>query len=114
MGRFFHLHLLSSAFGESPDRNHDWYNFRLDRIQNITPIKWTNSAIPKVLQQRYQKADLPRPEEIEAQMSKAWGFDFYLEPRLMLLRFEPEYHERYAIFGIHFFMIPLKRSPTHK
>ncbi|MBD2208165.1 TIGR03985 family CRISPR-associated protein [Calothrix sp. FACHB-1219] len=83
------------AFGESPDRNHDWYNFRLDRIENITPIAWTNSAIPKVLQQRYQKADLPRPEEIEAQMSKAWGFDFYLEPRLMLLRFEKEYHERY-------------------
>jgi CRISPR-associated protein (TIGR03985 family) len=83
------------GFGESPDRNNDWYNFRLDRIQNITPIQWTNSAIPQVLQQRYQKADLPRPEEIEAQMSKAWGFDFYLQPRLMLLRFEREYHERY-------------------
>ena len=26
------------AFGESPDRKTDWYNFRLDRIQNITPI----------------------------------------------------------------------------
>ncbi|BAY21109.1 hypothetical protein NIES2100_08540 [Calothrix sp. NIES-2100] len=83
------------AFGESPDRNTDWYNFRLDRIQNITPIEWTNSAIPLVLQQRYQKRQLPTPEEIEKQMSDAWGFDFYLQPRLMLLRFEREYHERY-------------------
>ncbi|MBW4565951.1 MAG: TIGR03985 family CRISPR-associated protein [Mojavia pulchra JT2-VF2] len=83
------------AFGESPDRKTQWYNFRLDRIQNITPIEWTNSAIPQALQHRYQKADLPRPEEIETQMSKAWGFDFYLQPRLMLLRFDRDYHERY-------------------
>ncbi len=83
------------AFGESPDRKTDWYNFRLDRIENITPIEWTNSAIPKTLQQRYQQRNLPNPEEIEVQMPKALGFDFYLESRLMLLRFDREYHDRY-------------------
>ncbi|WP_460207815.1 TIGR03985 family CRISPR-associated protein [Scytonema sp. NUACC21] len=83
------------AFGESPDRKTDWYNYRLDRIQEITPIKWSNSAIPKLLQQRKEQATLPVPEIIEVQMSKAWGFDFYLPPRLMLLRFDRDYHERY-------------------
>lgn len=83
------------AFGESPDRKTDWYNFRLDRIENITAIAWTNPAIPSILQQRYQQRNLPNPEEIEVQMPKALGFDFYLESRLMLLRFDREYHDRY-------------------
>nr|WP_280514241.1 TIGR03985 family CRISPR-associated protein [Anabaena cylindrica] len=83
------------AFGESPDKKTDWYNFRLDRIENITPIEWKNPAIPKTLQQRYHQRHLPKPEEIELQMDKALGFDFYLESRLMLLRFERDYHDRY-------------------
>jgi len=83
------------AFGESPDRKTDWYNFRLDRIENITPIDWKNSDIPQPLQQRYHQRNLPNPEEIELQMDKALGFDFYLESRLMLLRFERDYHDRY-------------------
>jgi CRISPR-associated protein (TIGR03985 family) len=83
------------AFGESPDRKTDWYNFRLDRIENITPIEWKNPDIPKTLQQRYHQRNLPNPEEIELQMDKALGFDFYLESRLMLLRFERDYHDRY-------------------
>jgi CRISPR-associated protein (TIGR03985 family) len=83
------------AFGESPDRKTDWYNFRLDRIEKITAIEWTNPGIPKKLQQRYYQRNLPNPEEIESQMDKALGFDFYLESRLMLLRFERDYHDRY-------------------
>jgi CRISPR-associated protein (TIGR03985 family) len=83
------------AFGESPNRKSEWYNFRLDRIINITPIDWTNPLIPKGLQQRYQTRNLPSPEEIEVQMPKALGFDFYLESRLMLLRFDRQYHDRY-------------------
>ncbi|MBD2690916.1 TIGR03985 family CRISPR-associated protein [Anabaena catenula] len=83
------------AFGESPDKKTDWYNFRLDRIENITPIEWTNPGIPKTLQQRYHQRNLPNSEEIELQMDKALGFDFYLESRLMLLRFERDYHDRY-------------------
>jgi CRISPR-associated protein (TIGR03985 family) len=83
------------AFGQSPDRKTDWYNYRLDRIENITPIDWKNPDLPPVLQQRYHKRNLPHPEEIELQMSKAWGFDFYLPSRYMLLRFERDYHDRY-------------------
>ncbi len=83
------------AFGQSPDRQTEWYNFRLDRIQDITAIDWTNPQIPSILQQRYHQRDLPNPEEIELQMSKSWGFDFYLPSRIMLLRFERDYHDRY-------------------
>ncbi|MBW4641476.1 MAG: TIGR03985 family CRISPR-associated protein [Goleter apudmare HA4340-LM2] len=83
------------GFGQSPDRLTDWYNYRLDRIQEIIPSKWTDAALPPILQQRYQQATLPTPEEITTQMSKAWGFDFYLPSRLMLLRFNREYHNRY-------------------
>lgn len=87
------------AFGQSPDRKTNWYNYRLDRILDITPIQWTNSAIPQILQQRYQRATLPNPDEIEGQMSKAWGFDFYLQPQLMLLRFDREYSDRYIQYS---------------
>ncbi|MFM7365258.1 MAG: TIGR03985 family CRISPR-associated protein [Cuspidothrix sp.] len=83
------------GFGQSPDRKTDWYNFRLDRIQDIIAIDWNNPQIPSILQQRYHQRDLPNPEEIELQMSKAWGFDFYLPSRIMLLRFERDYHHRY-------------------
>jgi CRISPR-associated protein (TIGR03985 family) len=83
------------GFGQSPDRQTDWYNYRLDRIEDITPVAWTSPHLPPVLQQRYHKRDLPSPEEIELQMSKAWGFDFYLPSRCMLLRFERDYHDRY-------------------
>ncbi len=83
------------AFGESPDHKTDWYNFRLDRIKDITPIDWTHPAIPKHLQQRYHQHNLPTSDEIEIQMSQAWGFDFYLKPRLMVLRFDRDYHDRY-------------------
>ncbi|HLO88061.1 MAG TPA: TIGR03985 family CRISPR-associated protein [Nostocaceae cyanobacterium] len=83
------------AFGQSPDRKTDWYNYRLDKIQNITPLTWKDPSLPQILQQRYHQRNLPSPEEIELQTSRAWGFDFYLPSRLMLLRFERDYHDRY-------------------
>lgn len=83
------------ACGESPDRTTDWYNFRIDRIQNITPLTWNYPHIPKYLQQRY-KTSLPTPDEIATEIDQeAWGFDFYLKPRLMILRFDRDYNNRY-------------------
>lgn len=84
------------AYGESPDRETDWYNFRLDRIVDINPLDWENSEIPGHLQKRYQQHNLPNPDEISIKIEKeAWGFDFYLPPQLALLRFDRDYHERY-------------------
>ncbi len=81
--------------GESPDRKTDWYNFRLDRIQSITPWQWNHPKIPLSLQQCYQKLSLPSPDDIAVEMSKAWGFDFYLPSTLMLLRFDRDFSDRY-------------------
>ena len=35
------------------------------------------------------------PDEIREEMESVWGFDFYLPARLLLLRFEREFHEGY-------------------
>ncbi|QSJ20433.1 TIGR03985 family CRISPR-associated protein [Nostoc sp. UHCC 0702] len=84
------------AYGESPQKQSDWYNFRLDRIVKMIPLDWTNPKLPSNLQQHYQKPSLPSPDDIALEMSKAWGFDFYLPVQLMLLRFEREFCDRYV------------------
>ncbi|MHC5596110.1 MAG: TIGR03985 family CRISPR-associated protein [Nostoc sp.] len=85
-----------SAYGESPDQQTQWYNFRLDRIKKMITLSWKNSHLPSNLQQYYQRHTLPSPDYIALEMSKAWGFDFYLPPQLMLLRFEREFGDRYV------------------
>lgn len=84
------------AFGDSPKHDNHWYNFRLDRIQAIKILELNNSAIPEQLKQRYQQKTLPNPLEITLKMSQAWGFDFYLPSKLMLLRFNRNFAERYV------------------
>ncbi|MDZ7968788.1 MAG: TIGR03985 family CRISPR-associated protein [Nostoc sp. DedSLP03] len=83
------------AYGESPDRETEWYNFRLDRIQDITSLEWNNVQIPQDLKQSYPKLSSLNPDYIVQEMSNAWGFDFYLPSRLMLLRFDRDYNDRY-------------------
>ena len=83
------------AMGESPDRKTNWYNFRLDRIQAIIPCEWNHPKIPLSLQQCYRQPPLPSPDYIVLEMSKAWGFDFYLPSTLMLLRFDRDFSDRY-------------------
>lgn len=83
------------AYGESPQKDTNWYNFRLDHIQSMTSLEWTNPKLPSNLLQHYRKASLPSPDYIALEMSKAWGFDFYLPSQLMLLRFEREFCDRY-------------------
>jgi CRISPR-associated protein (TIGR03985 family) len=83
------------AYGDSPDHQSEWYNFRLDRIQKMIPLSWDNSHLPLNLQQKYHGRNLPSPEHITLEMSKAWGFDFYLPVQLMLLRFDQDFSDRY-------------------
>jgi CRISPR-associated protein (TIGR03985 family) len=83
------------GYGESPDRHTEWYNFRLDRIEEMIPLQWTDKNLPISLQKRYQKSSLPNPDEIGLKMTQALGFDFYLPSQLALLRFDRDYHDRY-------------------
>ncbi|MEA5573536.1 TIGR03985 family CRISPR-associated protein [Calothrix sp. UHCC 0171] len=92
---YFQRAVYLCGYGESPDRTTNWYNFRLDHIQAMTPLKRNHDKIPENLQQRYQNNNLPNPDEIAIALDQAWGFDFYLPPRLMILRFDADYDERY-------------------
>lgn len=83
------------AFGQTPTRQGEWYNYRLDRIQKMSPMQWSDPKVPKLLLQHYQKRSLPTPEYIEIEMTKAWGFDFYLPAQPMLIRFNRDFHDRY-------------------
>ena len=82
------------AFGQTPRRKVDWNNYRLDRIQQMTHLEWKDRGIPQLLRELYPQ-NLPSPDYIQEQMAKAWGFDFYLPRKLMLLRFDREFHDRY-------------------
>ncbi|MEM7555296.1 MAG: TIGR03985 family CRISPR-associated protein [Cyanobacteria bacterium P01_A01_bin.84] len=84
------------AYGESPKRETSWYNFRLDRVQKITLLDWKHGNLPVNLQKRYQTGNLPTPDYVALEMTKAWGFDFYLPSQLMLLRFDRDFAERYV------------------
>lgn len=84
------------AYGESPDQQTQWYNFRLDRIQKMLPLSWDYPHIPLNLQQHYQNHTLPSPDYVALEMSKAWGFEFYLPSQLMLMRFDRDFGDRYV------------------
>jgi CRISPR-associated protein (TIGR03985 family) len=82
------------AFGETPTQQGEWYNYRLDRILKIQQLDWTNPHLPNCLHQAYPQ-NLPQPDVIEEKIAQSWGFDFYLEPKWMLLRFEREFNLSY-------------------
>lgn len=83
------------AFGQTPTRKGEWYNYRLDRIQQMNELKWTDEDIPHLLL-KYYPHSLPNSDYIQEQRSQAWGFDFYEPSKLMLLRFERNFHDRYV------------------
>jgi CRISPR-associated protein (TIGR03985 family) len=81
------------GFGQPPSQQGEWYNYRLDKIEQMTVLQWQDATISPVLRHRQQ--NLPTPDYISTQMRRAWGFDFYLPATLMLLRFERTFHDRY-------------------
>ena len=82
------------AMGQTPHPTAQWYNFRLDKIENLSPLTWKNPDIPDFLLSSYPH-NLPTPHYIQDEIEKAWGFDFYLEATLMLLRFNQDFHQQY-------------------
>lgn len=79
----------------APSTQLDWRNYRLDRLFKITPLSWSDASIPKTLMQRHTTNTLPHPDEIAIRMEEAWGFDYYQPTRLLLLRFDKEWDDRY-------------------
>lgn len=83
------------AFGDTPTQQGQWYNYRLDRITDMEPLTWNYPNLPGNLRQAYSTQKLPQPDEIEEKIAQAWGFDFYLQPQWMLLRFDREFDRFY-------------------
>lgn len=82
--------------GFNPELKHGWYNYRLDKIQALIQLDWSDPRVPDSLKECARKGQLPTPGYVEEQMSRAWGFDFYLPSQLLLLRFERQFHQDYV------------------
>lgn len=78
-----------SAWGEDPMGTVGWHNYRLDRIvsRQLKVLAWGDPAVPKPLKQLWHTGQLPTPDFVQAQLSEAWGFNFYLPRELLILRF---------------------------
>jgi CRISPR-associated protein (TIGR03985 family) len=87
-----------SAYGIDPDGNMGWHNYRLDRItsESLKVLAWGDRHVPKYLKQLRNSGKLPTSQEVEAELGKAWGFKFYEEPQLLLIRFSEDFARWYV------------------
>jgi CRISPR-associated protein (TIGR03985 family) len=87
--------IASHIFGEE----FKWYNYRLDRIQDLQPKSWEADKLTQSLQAEIQEKEQIKPEytpeHIQKQLESAYGFDFYNESATMLLRFNRDFSQRH-------------------
>ena len=85
------------AYGSTPKGEINWHNYRLDRIysKRLVSLDWEDPRVPQLLREKYQDKQLPTPETVNTELKEAWGFDFYKEKALILLRFERDFHSHY-------------------
>ena len=85
------------AYGQTPKQKQEinWYNYRLDRILDVTPMTWDDGAIPDALKALQTGQILFTPDYIDLQLREAMGFDFYQFKQTMILRFDQVYSEKY-------------------
>jgi CRISPR-associated protein (TIGR03985 family) len=87
-----------SAYGVDPEGNMGWHNYRLDRItsNSLKILAWGDREVPKHLKQLRNSGKLPTPEAVQTELQKAWGFKFYEEPQLLLIRFSEDFARWYV------------------
>ena len=87
-----------SAYGTDPLGVFGWHNYRLDRIisSKLTLLDWKHPQVPKPLKALYLNRTLPTPELVSIALEAAWGFNFYLPRKLLIVRFPPTFAERYV------------------
>lgn len=86
------------AYGQFPqgDEKIGWYDFRIDRIENIETLDWNvDREIPLKLREQYQNNSLPQPELVKNSIGEAVGYDFYKSQEMMYLRFDRYFHANY-------------------
>lgn len=87
-----------TAYGTDPYGKFGWHNYRLDRIasEKLTILEWGNPQIPKKLSELWKQGELPTVDDVEEELEKAWGFNFYLPRDLLIMRFEPKFARGYV------------------
>lgn len=87
-----------SAYGVDPNGQFGWHNYRLDRIasKRLKTLVWGDPSIPKKLKDLWRTGQLPTPEEVQAKLDEAWGFNFYLPRALLILRFPRKFARWYV------------------
>jgi CRISPR-associated protein (TIGR03985 family) len=87
-----------SAYGIDPQNQITWHNYRLDRIasEKLQILAWGDPNIPKPLKEMWHNGNLPTPEYVEAELKKAWGFNFYLPRELLIMRFPAAFAQWYV------------------
>ncbi len=87
-----------SAYGSDPYGNIGWHNYRLDRIASakLQILSWGNPEIPPELQLMWRSGTLPTPEQVKQELAAAWGFNFYLKPEFLIIRFPPDFAHWYV------------------
>lgn len=84
-----------SGFGMLEAGGIGWHNFRLDRIVGeVSILGWDDRRVPEAL--RARRSDLPGVEAVQSALAAAWGFTFYEERALLLMRFDREFAARYV------------------
>lgn len=91
-----------SAYGQTPTDDNDigWHNYRLDRVASdrLIVLDWDDERVPPALQKLKQTDQLPTPADVETELKRAWGLDFYRPRQLLILRF-PAAFARWQIEG---------------
>lgn len=87
-----------SAWGQDPQGQMGWHNYRLDRIVSpqLKVLAWGDPTVPKPLKDRWHRGQLPTPAEVQAELEQAWGFNFYYPKERLILRFPPAFARWYV------------------
>lgn len=88
------------AYGQRPQRNEKqpsvgWYNYRLERVKSYKKLSWETTNLPFSQSEIINHPEQYSPDYIKEQLDSAYGFDFYEDAEVMLLRFDPDFAQRY-------------------
>lgn len=97
---YYHRAYYLCAFGQRPQRSPNqppvgWYNYRLERITRLKKLSWQTPHLPFSQAEIINQPENYNPDYIQQELDAAYGFDFYEKADLILLRFEPDFAQRY-------------------
>ena len=95
------------GYGQTPRQKDlgSWYNYRLDRIRSLETFDFPSDSLPQYLENFHHLAkDIDtgslmqiRIEEIQDELQRAYGFDFYRDMLEMVLCFPNDFDRAYNV-----------------